>query len=499
MSSAALPMSWAAWGQLDAVALAGLIRSGELSPGEAARQAAEAVALLDGKTDAVIEVFQDVVASPDQEGSSQAGPLYGVPMLLKDLGARLAGRIQETGSALFRGHQATETDPIISNFLASGAVPLGRTTTPEMGLAIDTVTHYRGRVAVTRNPWDPDKSPGGSSGGSAAAVAAGMVPIASSSDGGGSTRIPAAFCGLVGMKPGRGRCPRPLTSSEYVSRISTDGVVTRSVRDTATMFEFMTRAPKGGAFISVPPPSCSYTEALGERPKRLRIALSLGQWGRQTDVDPEIAGRLRLVAARLQELGHDVVEHSGDEFCNWAELWRAYEIQWIGPRSQIDTMAARLGKSPESLVAQMTPIAQQMYEAARRFTKFDIWEMIENNNRVTRSFGAVFEKFDLILTPAYAHPTPLANGRHSLMSDQPLDQWIAGHFDANRFAMPANELGLPAIVIPTGTSADGMPIGAQFYGEWNAEYLLLQTAAQLEEAMPQWFTGQPPIHVSTLS
>jgi amidase len=163
-------------------------------------QAAEAVARVDPQIEAVLGLYDDVLADPDRDGPSKQGRLYGVPMFLKDLGSGLAGRTQESGSKLFKDHVVKATDPLVENYLGAGLVPIGRSTTPEFGMTFDTATDYVGRLKVTRNPWQPGRTAGGSSGGSAAAVAAGIVPISMASDGGGSTRIPASFCGLVGLK-----------------------------------------------------------------------------------------------------------------------------------------------------------------------------------------------------------------------------------------------------------------------------------------------------------
>ena len=253
-----LAMAWSDWGQHDATALAGLVRKGDVSPHALAAQAAKATAMLNPRVEAVLEIFADVLANPDADGPSRDGKLYGVPMLLKDLGSGLKGRTQQGGSKLTRRYVVPQTDPTIANFLAGGLVPLGRSTSPEFGLTFDTATDVEA-LRVTRNPWNPAHTPGGSSGGSAAAVAAGIVPVGMSGDGGGSTRIPAAFTGLIGLKASRGRVPRPHFQNEYMVRVSADGVVTRTVRDTAAVYETLTRVPKGGSFIAMgPPPPGSY-------------------------------------------------------------------------------------------------------------------------------------------------------------------------------------------------------------------------------------------------
>src|SRR5262249_26944175 len=256
--SSGLAMSWQEWGHQDAVGVVELARARAGAPKELCAQAGEAVTRIDPQIEAVLGLYDDVLADPDADRPNGEGLLYGVPILLKDLGSGLAGRRQESGSKLFKDHTREATDPLVDNYLSAGLIPIGRSTTPEFGMTFDTATDYLGRVKVTRNPWKLERTPGGSSGGSAAAAAAGILPIGMSSDGGGSTRIPASFCGLIGLKATRGRVPRPLPQSEYISRISIDGLVTRSVRDTAAVYDYLTRIPNGGSFIKIGEPSASF-------------------------------------------------------------------------------------------------------------------------------------------------------------------------------------------------------------------------------------------------
>ena len=258
-----------------------------------------------------------------------------MPIFLKDLGSGLAGRKQESGSALCRDFTVKATDPTLENFLAAGLVPIGRSTTPEFGMTFDTVTNYLNSVRVTRNPWNLQRTAGGSSGGSAAAVAAGITPVSMSSDGGGSTRIPASFCGLVGMKATRGRVPQPLGRSEYMTRISIDGVVSRSVRDTAAVYEKLTHIPNGGSFIAMGPPGVSYVAAIRQDPKKLKIGMSTANWGRSTPVDAQVAARVHELGKLLEGLGHSVEELDETTICDWATMWATYKTQWISSRSQV--------------------------------------------------------------------------------------------------------------------------------------------------------------------
>lgn len=491
-----LAMSWPEWLSHDATALAERVRNKQIPAATLMKQAAEAVTRLDPVLEAVLGLYEDVLTNPDADRPSRDGRLYGVPMLLKDLGSGLAGRVQESGSRLFTDFRVAATDPLIDNFLAAGLVPIGRSTTPEFGMTFDTATNYLGRVKVTRNPWNPARTSGGSSGGSAAAVAAGILPISMSTDGGGSTRIPASFCGLVGLKASRGRVPRPLAQNEYATRISTGGVVTRSVRDTAAAYDYLWRVPKGGSFIRMGPPAGSYSEAIGREPGRLRIALSTGNWGRATPPDPQVAARVRGMATLLEELGHHVEEIDDRSICEWPTLWWAYAVSWVGGRVMFAAMARERGVAPEQLAEYLGPMVYRHYLAAEHYDKFDIWKMMTANNTVTRQFGAVFERFDLLLTPTLAIRAPAANGPYSLLREEAFDPWFERLTDACRYTMPANETGLPAISLPAGPDSDGLPIGVQLYGDFAREDLLLQVAAQIERARPEWFAAVPPINVA---
>jgi amidase len=494
-TSTSLAMSWDEWHKHDALALAERVRAKEVTAKELSVQAADAIARLDPVIEAVLGVYEDAVADPDRDGPSKTGQLYGIPMLLKDLGSGLAGRTQESGSRLFRDHVVKATDPLVANYLRAGLVPIGRSTTPEFGMTFDTTTDYLGRVKVTRNPWSPERTPGGSSGGSAAAVAAGVVPISMSSDGGGSTRIPASFCGLVGLKATRGRVPRPLAQSEYISRISIDGVVTRSVRDTAAAYDYLTHTPNGGSFIPMGQPSGSYLATVERDPGPLKIGLSTGSWGRATATDPEVAERVRTVAGLLDGLGHLVEELDDRSICDWTALWSAYTIGWIGSRAQFAATAKERQLDRARLEQYLGPMVYRHYLAAERYDKFDIWKMMTDNNTVTREFGRLMERFDLLLVPTMAIRVPKADGPYSLLRDEELDPWLERLCDACRYTMPANETGLPGISLPAGLDRDGLPIAVQFYGNFCREDLLLQIAAQIERARPEWFAAVSRLHV----
>ncbi len=489
-------IGWDEWARLDGTALATLVRRGELTAREIAAQVAEGVARVDPKLNAVLGLYDDVIANPDTDHPNNAGVLYGVPVFVKDLGQSMAGRMQESGSKLWKGYVPTANDPLIDNALAAGLIPIGRSTSPEFGMTFDTATDYLGSVQVTRNPWNPNHTPGGSSGGSAALVAAGVTPISLSSDGGGSTRIPASFSGLVGLKATRGRVPRALAQSEYISRIAIDGVLTRSVRDTASTYETLSRVPNGGSFMPIRAPKHGYLASLTIDPGRLRIGLSTGRWGRTTDTDPQVAARIREVALLLQSLGHHVEELDDTTICDWEVMWRGYITQWVGSRAGFVAMARDRGVEPQELASHLSTMTYRHFLAHTRYDKFDIFAMMAANNTTTRSFGRLMDQYDLLLTPTLAIRVPQANGPYSLLADEELDPWVERLANACRYTMPGNETGMPGISLPAGLDSAGLPIGAQIHGNFACEDVLIQIAAQVERAKPEWFGAIPGIHVS---
>jgi amidase len=497
--SSAQSMSWQEWARHDATSLAALIRTGQVNPREVATQAAAAIELLEPKLDAVLEVFVDVIENPDIDRPNSAGLLYGVPILLKDIGSTLAGRRQEIGSPMMRGNVATVTDPAVANFLAAGLVPNGRSTTPEFGMSIDVSTNYLGRLKITRNPYNLARSSGGSSGGSSAMVAAGAVPVGMANDGGGSIRVPAACCGLVGLKASRGRVPRPLNSSEFITRFSTEGVLTRSVRDTAAIFETLIRIPPGGSFITMGPPARSYLDAIARPPGRLRVALSTGRWGRPNAVDVQVAARTRAVADALAALGHAVEEVKDETICDWPLLWSAYRGFWIARNASLRDLALARGVSEQDMPKIFGPLVWRHVDASRHTTVKDMFGTMEANNIVTRQFGAFLSGYDILLTPTLAVRTPMANGEFSLLrEDIDLESYVDLLSDACRYLMPHNETGLPGLSMPAGLDSDGMPLGVQLTATFGAEDLLMQIAAQLEQCCPEFTPTLPSTHVTTV-
>lgn len=497
MSKNTPALSWAEWGQTDAVALARLIRDRQITAEEAASQATLAATLLDAQLGATLEVFDDIVANPAKDGANPEGALWGVPLFVKDLGSSISGRLRENGSVLGKGRVSERTDPLFDNLHRAGLVAVGRATTAEMGMTYDTTTCYRG-LKVTRNPWNPDYTAGGSSGGSAALVAAGAVPLAHSTDGAGSTRIPAAFTGLVGLKVSRGRLPLPWSFNEYCNETMTEGTFSRTVRDTAAFLDAAAAArPLGKNFIVIPAPAQSFSTAASQPPGRLRIGFSTGAWGRATPCAPHIAGRTREVAKHLEELGHHVEEVSDNRISDWNRFWPSFRTFWLGMRPAMWALEHG-GKLPDELVAQLTPMARKFWAVSQKFDKSAVLQHQSSNNLHMIALGAFFEEYDVLLVPAFAASTPRANGAFSLMNDRDFDTYAEELLDAGRYAIPASDAGIPSISLPAGKDEQGLPVGVQLYGRWFEEHRLLQLATQLEQSRPQWFNTAPPLHVSRI-
>ncbi|MEN0075901.1 MAG: amidase, partial [Paracraurococcus sp.] len=293
-------MSWDEWARHDAVALAGLVRQGQVTRGELAAQTAAGIARTNPSLSAVVELFEDVVADPLKDGLNPDGPFAGVPYLMKDLGPTLRGRLQEMGSLFMRGNRAAADSFLTGRIRGAGLNILGRSTTPEFGCcsAADNPAVY-----VTRNPWNTDHTTNGSSAGTAAMVAAGVLPISHATDGGGSIRIPAGACGNIGLKVSRGVFSIAPAASDLTGLVSIQGCHSRSVRDTA-VFVDSCRGGAPGEFMPYWTASEPYAELIRRDPPRLRIALS-HEWG-DYKATPHFVRELERVGRFLESLGHEV-------------------------------------------------------------------------------------------------------------------------------------------------------------------------------------------------
>jgi amidase len=460
----------------DALQLASLIRNGDVTSREVAGVAFEAIAALNPALNAIMETYADRQQGM-AAGVSANAPFYGVPFLLKDLAAHEAGRAQENGSRLFRGVVPQHDTDLMVKFRNAGLLNIGRTPSPEFGWNITTEPLLNGPV---RNPWDTSLMAGGSSGGSAAAVAAGMVPIAHATDGGGSIRIPSACCGLVGLKPTRGRTPTGPDMGEPINGLGVEFAVSRSVRDAAALLDCV-EGPGLGDYKEIRRPTRPYLDTLDEPLQPLTIAVST-RAPSGTHVDPEIVAAVTSVADLCQELGHRVEEDAPplehDSFMHaTTEVWCA------NFSAIVNQGAAMLGRKVD--LDLLEGAVRNCYLHGQRMSAENLLVALQIFNSICRSVAPFFRRYDLLLTPTVALlPQKLGtyDSNDAAYSAREWTDRILGGFSP--FTALWNTTGQPAISLPLGRSAGGLPIGVQFVGRFGAEDTLLQLAAQLEVARP---------------
>ncbi len=477
----------------DAVALAALVRAGDVSPLELVDAAIERIEAVNPALNAVIRDRFDA-AREEAAGDIPDGPFRGVPILFKDLGCEVAGEPLYEGMRFLRDHdyRPPETDRLAQRFLDAGFICLGRTNTPEIGLVPTTEPDSYG---PTHNPWRAGITPGGSSGGSAAAVASGMVAVAHANDGGGSIRIPAAACGLVGLKPTRGRVPISSHMTEISNFLIAEGVVTRTVRDTATVLDVI-GAPRPGAPTQPAPPEVPWGESLYVAPGPLRIGFLA-----DTPIDPgalapECVEAVERTAALLQGLGHHV-EASFPSSWSDRDAGRHFSAVWAADCAYaVDDWSQRVGRPVTE--ADVEPLTWRLAAMGRTVTgpQFianvaDALVASERTGQWWRPDPGAGDGFDLLLTPTLGEP-PVPHGTFASPPEKPLAGFVrAGSFVP--FTTQANVSGQPAISLPMHWTTDGLPVGIQLMAAFGREDLLLRVAAQLEAAAP-WAERVPPIH-----
>ncbi len=478
------------YAQYDGLGLAALVKSGQVTPAELAALFVEAVEGLNPKINAVIEIYRERAAALGDQLEG-AGPFLGVPFLLKDLGAAEAGQTREQGSRLLRGYVFKKGDSfLVQRFKAAGLTLLGRAATPEFALSSSTESLLTG---ATRNPWNLDLMAGGSSGGAAASVAAGILPIAHASDGAGSIRIPASACGLVGLKPSRGRVTHGPHGAESLGGMGVEFAVSRSVRDTAAMLDAVSQPAVGDPFTIVQPER-PYLQEMGAPSGRLRIAFTTAPWG-PFPIDPEVAEATRQVAVRCEAMGH-AVEEASPRY-DYDQFLKAIGVIWgFGYDAAIDGLAATTGRTVGEDTLEAVTLS--FYHYAKTLTPAD-WAWAEYVlNQVRRATGQFFRDYDLLLTPTLIQlPEPI--GKYS---QNATDVDFLGFFrrcDETAVFLPLfNATGQPAISLPLVQSELGLPIGMQFVARFGDESTLIRLASAFEEAMP-WRERIPPVHVSQRS
>jgi amidase len=447
--------------------LAELVRTREVHPRELVELSLRRIEALNPRLNAFRVTMADEALAAAEDASD--GPLAGVPVAIKD-DLPVAGQAKSRGSRSFGPPEAADAE-VVRRLRAAGAIPIGITNVPELTMFPWTATAANG---VTRNPWKVSRTPGGSSGGSAAAVAAGMVPCATGSDGGGSIRIPAAACGLVGMKPTRGRVSMAPAREGWLG-LSVYGGLARTVRDSALMLDVMHGALSSDPH-QAPPFDGSYVDAASRPPGRLRVAMSRKvPPGLVAKVSADQRGAFERTARVLDGLGHDLIERApayGLLQLDFVQMWfrGIYEESLeIPDRTQL-----------EPLTRQMAGAGRYVVPPRRRA------QLLAKRETSTARMLALWQEIDVLITPGLAKTAIAAEGGYGKPAPLAID--IAGRFTP--FTAVFNVTGQPAVSVPAGIGSDGLPLSVQLVGRPGAEDLLYSLAGQLEQAAP-WADRRP--------
>lgn len=456
--------------QYDGAGLATLVRKGDVKASELSELALGVIETLNPVINAVLETWRDEAVPASSEE-----PFAGVPFLIKDILIQRAGRRSELGSRLGIGNVAATNSFLMDRFDALGFHTLGRTTTPELGHGPTTEPLVNG---PTRNPWDISRMAGGSSGGAGAAVAAGMVPIAHGNDGAGSIRIPAACCGLVGLKVSRGRISAGPGSAEGLFGMGVELALTRSVRDTAHVLDGVAGPMAGDPFV-IRQPSHSYVQAIEQAPRRLRIAVTTKPWY-DAPVDREVADAVERTAQLCRELGHEVIEASPSfdygamrDAC--IKLWAAGMSRWAGQ------LGLATGRPLDETTLEAATLAMVRYGST--LSSSQLLQALDDVNGVCRAVGPFFDDYDCLLTPTTAQTArPIGTfDQNRAVPDQ--EDWFDRKGRFPPFLALFNVTGQPGISLPVAQDGEGLPIGVQFVGRFGHEEDLLMIARQIEEAL----------------
>jgi amidase len=463
---------------LDASAQAELVERGQLSPTELVEAAIRRFEARNPALGAFIHPALGRALERSKDAALPRGPFRGVPFAMKDLGGGEAGLPHHAGMAFLKRAAWIEPEDshLTRKLRAAGLVSLGRTNTPELALLPTTEPEAYG---PSRNPWDLGRSSGGSSGGASAAVAGGIVAAAHASDGGGSIRGPASMCGLVGLKPTRGRCSFGPGLGERWSGFSAEFVLTRSVRDAAALLDAAAGPMPGDPYFATPPAEPFAAQARGPR-LPLRIGFRCDA-PRGISVAPEVAGAVRATAQLLERLGHRVEEAHPEALDDPAHVGIYVGVVAANVARALEVWGTRVGRKIES--ADVEPLTAALAESGRRISAAEHLANLEGVHRFGRRLADWWEAgFDLLLTPTQAEPAP-ALGFLSSTPEEPLRAFLrSAPFGV--FTLPFNLSGQPALSLPAARSAAGLPIGVQLAARYGAEGLLLRTAAELEEARP---------------
>jgi amidase len=464
-----------AW--LDATAQAELVRKKEVKPIELVEAAIERIERLNPTLNAVVTPMYDL-AREAATGKLPEGPFSGVPYLLKDILAAYAGVKMTLGSKVLQNFVPDQDSELVARLKRAGLIIIGKTNVPEFGILPTTEPHLFGPSC---NPWNTERTTGGSSGGSAAAVASGIIPMAHANDGGGSIRIPASCCGVFGLMPTRARNPLGPNFGDLISGLIIEHAVTRSVRDSAALLD-ATSGPDIGDPYWAPPPKRPFLQEVGEDPGKLRIAFTTKAFT-GVDIHSDCIQAVHDAANLCAELGHAMEEVAPE--LDGELILKAFTALWSsGTASTLKFLSASKD--------QVEPLTWAIYEMGSSYSAPDYLLALQTVQWISRQIARFFCDYDVLLTPTLAEP-PVPLGTF----DSPPDDPLKGFHRAAEFVpfTPiCNMTGQPAMSVPLYWNSDGLPIGTHFIGKFGDEATLFSLAAQLEQARP-WADRKPPVSV----
>jgi amidase len=456
-------------------ALVQQVRARDVSPRELVELYLRRIEELDPRLNAFRTVMAETALAEADRATGADGPLAGVPIAVKD-DIAVAGQVATKGTRSYGPAATADAEPI-RRLRAAGAIPIGITNVPELMIFPWTATRANG---VTRNPWNPERTPGGSSGGSAAAVSAGMVAAATGSDGGGSIRIPAACCGLVGMKSTRGRVSSSPSNPGWLG-LSVYGALARTVHDSALLLDVIHGAAPGEE-LAVAPFAGSYVQAAGQAPGRLRIAVSRKlPPGLLASVSSDQRGAWERTGALLTDLGHDVVAR--DPAYGLAQI--EFLQTWLRGIYQ-DSLTVPDRSQLEPSTRQMTAGGRYLVPPRRRA------QLLARRPATSARIMALWDEIDVLVTPGTARTAIAAEGGYGRPA--PVAVNIAGRFTP--FTPLFNLTGQPAVTVPAGMGSDGLPLSVQLVGRLGAEDVLYSLAGQIESAAP-WAQRRPALGINS--
>ena len=468
------------YGSFDGLGLAGLVAKGDVSAGELLDEAIAQVEDRNGDINAVVLKLYDRARAAIDAGLPE-GPYRGVPFMLKDISTCFAGVATTNACELFRDFVPDHDSHLIARYKEAGLVICGKTATPEFGLTTSTESRMFG---VTRNPWNLEYMAGGSSGGASALVSSGILPVADGSDGGGSIRIPASCCGLVGLKVSRGRIPVGPDAGERWNGMSTSGVLSRTVRDTAAMVDLSSGMVNGDPYTA-PAKARPYLEETEVDPGRLRIAYHAQPYN-GSDIHKDCVEAVNEAAKICADLGHEVEEKAltvdQDAMRRAARVIVSSSMRFV-----LTDRAEQLGRKVEP--DDVEPITYALYETGARFSATDYMAAVRTIHDTGRVVAAFFEDYDVVLSPTMAAPPVKVEG--VLRLDHPdTKEFNEALGRSTAFTQLFNAAGTPAISLPLHWNGSGLPIGLQFAARYGGEDTLIRLAAQLEKARP-WRDKRP--------